>query len=564
MAARTVVRLPCVGSASVTGGADVDRVRLSLRQYPTKCRMRYAWKVATGAVLLFGRSVAVWCCAVPFSDMPLLCLFAPAGSRQPRLKGIADSYMLKYVYTKMQTFILLSDPRRRLLLALALAAGPLHAQAPAAPLGLDGALAEAGRHAYAIRIAEAATSEARATARLPLRGILPSARLEAGVIRTTDPIGAFGAALRQRRITPAAFDPDRLNTPAPISNVQRGIVVEVPLFNADAYTGRRAALAAASATSASGEWTARSVRLQVVRAWYGAVLAAEKVRTLRVAQEAAQAGARQVDAMVRQGLVTKADALQAGVRVLDVQSQLLAAQDDALSARQQLATLLGRTLDDLPAVPAALPEDAGVLQLAARDTASVTAAGAMLRADLRAATDGMAAADADYRRAASTLLPRVNSFARYDWYGQQALAGGEGNWTVGLMASWSLFGGGSELTEMARTSARAAGARAGRDAATAQARVEADVSRRAVTLALQRRSLATQADQQSREVHRLVMRRYEGGLATVAELLAADASATGAALTRSAARHALLDAIATHRHVIGGDAGDLATLDPGR
>ncbi len=465
---------------------------------------------------------------------------------------------------KMLTSIPPSDPRRHILLALALAAGPLYAQAQAAPLSLASALAEAGRHAYANRIAEAATSEARATARLPLKGILPSARLEAGVIRTTDPIGAFGAALRQRTITPAAFDPDRLNNPAPISNVQRGIVVEVPLFNADAVTGRRAALAAASATSANGDWTARTVRLQVVRAWYGAVLAAERVSTLRAAQEAATAGARQVDAMVRQGLVTRADALQAGVRVLDVQSQLLAAQDDALSARQQLATLLGRAIDDLPALPTALPDDAAALQLAARDTAPVTAAGPMLRADLRAAIDVVAAADADYRRAASTLLPRVNSFARYDWYGQQALAGGEGNWTVGLMASWSLFGGGSELTEMARSSARAAGARAGRDAATAQARVEADVSRRAVTLAVQRLTLATQAEQQSREAHRLVIRRYDGGLATVAELLAADAGSTGAALARSAARHALLDAIATHRHVTGGDAGDLATLDQGR
>jgi outer membrane protein TolC len=82
-----------------------------------------------------------------------------------------------------------------------------------------------------------------------------------------------------------------------------------------------------------------------------------------------------------------------------------------------------------------------------------------------------------------------------------------------------------------------------------------------VTLALQRLDLATMAAAQSREAHRLVEKRYGGGLATVAELLGAETAATGAALAEAAARYTLIDALAQHRRAIGADPGALAQLD---
>jgi len=135
---------------------------------------------------------------------------------------------------------------------------------------------------------------------------------------------------------------------------------------------------------------------------------------------------------------------------------------------------------------------------------------------------------------------------------------------VGLMATWSLFGGGSELADIAVATARAAGAKAGEQAALAQGAAEADATRRGVVVALERLDLAARAATQSLEAHRLVEKRYAGGLATIAELLGAESSATGAALARSAARFTLLDAIATHRRAIGADPADLASLDTAR
>ena len=467
----------------------------------------------------------------------------------------------------MQTLSHFPIARTAALAAALLAALPASAvRAQSAPLSLGEALREADQRAFGNRIAAATTAGDRARARLPLKGILPSARVEAGAIRTTDPIGAFGTTLRQRLVTPAAFEPARLNYPSAVTNAQGGLVLDVPLMNGDAWLGLRAARAAADASKAAGEWSAVSTRADVVRAYYGAILADAKAGVLAQAQQAADAGVRQVRSMVTQGLVTKADALQASVRASDVAAQLLSARSDALTARQQLAMLMGRTTAELPTLPDALPDDAAVIALATRDTAAAGASRAApgaseLRDDVRAAQAGVLAATTDRRRAASTMLPRVNGFARYDWNDSRTLYAGQKNWTVGVMASWSLFGGNAELADVAVTSARADAARAGLDAARAQSRLERDDAARRLTLSLQRLTLARDATEQSREAYRLVQKRYDGGLATIAELLAAESAATGASLGHAAARYAVIDAIATWRRASGGDPAALTALD---
>jgi outer membrane protein TolC len=340
--------------------------------------------------------------------------------------------------------------------------------------------------------------------------------------------------------------------------VTGGLVLEVPVFNADALTGWRAAKSAAEAGEAMADWTAVSTRAMVVKAYYGAVLAEEKVAMLTQATRAAEAAVRQVESMVRQGLVTKADQLQASVRAGEIQSQLLGARHDATTARQQLAMLLGRTDTAAVSLPSALPGDSAVRAFA---RATPVSGAALTRDDVRAAQLGARAAAADRQRATATLLPRVNGFARYDYNSPATLYAGKPNWTVGVMGSWSLFGGASELADVAGASARARGARAGEEAAAVNARVEADAAARSVTLALQRLELATTAATQSTEAHRLVEKRYAGGLATVAELLGAETAATGAALAQAAARYALIDALAQHRRAIGADPGALAQLE---
>lgn len=445
-------------------------------------------------------------------------------------------------------------------LSLILASGSI-APLAGAQLSLADALRQADRAAYGNRIAEAATSTQRAQTLSPLKGILPSLRVEVGYLRTTDPIGVFGSTLRQRTVSPANFDPQRLNHPDAIGNYQGGIVVEQPLFNADAWAGRRAALRAVGATRASEEWTRLSIRVDVVRAYYGAVLAAERAATLQAAARAAHAHVAQAEAMVRQGLVTKSDALLAGVRAGDVDAQVAEAEGGAATARRQLAVLLGEDgREHVPELnaPTRLPTSDRIRAVVAADTEDAPPG---VRADLRAASGGLDAARADLLRARAAYLPRLNSFARYDWNSASRPYGGDRNWTVGILASWSPFAGASELADLQTAASRATAAQAQADAAQANARLELEQTRTTLSVALVRLTIAERAVAQSTEAHRIVGRKYEGGLATVVELLDAQAVETQSQLSLSQTRWSAIVAAAERRRALGLDPAALQALD---
>lgn len=264
--------------------------------------------------------------------------------------------------------------------------------------------------------------------------------------------------------------------------------------------------------------------------------------------------------MVKQGLVTKSDALLAAVRAGEVDAQLAEAQGGAATARRELAVLLGRdgSTPVGPLASAHLPSAPQLRVEVSADSAELTE---QARPDVRAATEGLAAAQDDEVRARSALLPRINAFARYDWNSAARPYAGGRNWTVGAMVSWSPLGRPSEMADVQATAARAAGARAQADAASAQARLDVEQTRIALGVALTRLEIAERAAGQSAEAHRIVSRKYDGGLAGVVELLDAQAVETQSALALSQARWSTIAADAARRLALGIDPATLASLD---
>ena len=446
-------------------------------------------------------------------------------------------------------------------IALALTAGTAAVQTAGAQLTLHEAISQADHSAYGNRIASAETAAQSAKAIAPLKGILPSIHFDAGYVRTTDPIGVFGSTLRQRSVSQANFDPQRLNYPPALGNHQGAVVVEQPIFNADAWIGRRSAGYAADASRASEEWTKLSTRADVVRAYYGAALAGERASSLRVASHAAHAHVSQAESLVRQGLATKSDALLASVRAGDIDAQLADAEGAASTALRSLAVLLGQTSADAsvaPLSPSALPSGDRIRAVIADDTAAIVP---VERADVQAALKGLDAARADATRGRSLMLPRVNSFARYDWNSPDRPFAGDKNWTVGIMATWSPFTNPSDISDSRAASARGDAARAQADAAQANARLELEQTRTALQVALARLSIAERSVAQSAEAHRIVSRKYEGGLAPIAELLDAQATETQSALGFSQARWSTIAAAAERLRALGKDPGSLEALD---
>jgi outer membrane protein TolC len=392
-------------------------------------------------------------------------------------------------------------------------------------LTLPEALQRAGQSAWANRVADAEARAAAGQAIASLRGILPTIRFETGYVATTDPLAAFGFTLRQRAVTPAAFAPDRLNDPGAAHNIGAGLVLEQPLVNADAWLGRKSAASARDAAEAQAGWTRATTALEVTRGYWGAVLAMTQVRTLLVADSAAASHRRQAEALVRQGLATQSDAMLARVKAGEIHARLIAAESQARLARAALSVVMGAPGDTAFTLPDSIPLPAA----AAPDSV------ARPRGDVLAATRARAAAEADARRAALVYLPRVNGFGRVDWNSPDSPFGGRSAWTVGVMLTWTPFSGGSELGDLRASRARRDAARAAAEAAEAQASLETRAARENLEVALARLAIAVDAVQQATEAHRIVGKKYDGGLATVTELFDAAAAETASELARDGA-----------------------------
>ena len=182
-------------------------------------------------------------------------------------------------------------------------------------------------------------------------------------------------------------------------------------------------------------------------------------------------------------------------------------------------------------------------------------------ADVRAAELGRSAARLDEWRARSTWLPRVNAFGRFDWHSLDGPYEGDENWTVGIMAQWTPIAGLSRYADHRRTAGRAAAARAQAEAAGAQAELEMVMSANRLEVALERLILAERAVAQAQEAHRIVGRRYDGGLATIVELLDASATETRTRLERAHSLYTVIAQAAGRVLATGRDPGVFAELD---
>lgn len=440
---------------------------------------------------------------------------------------------------------------RSALIAVVLLGIPAVAGAQGQVLRPEQALERADHSGYGNRISAGQRQAQSGQALAPLRGILPSLRVEAGYLRTTDPLNAFGFLLRQRTVTAAAFSPLLLNDPEAIGNLNTGLVIEQPLFNADAWLGRSAAGSALAASAASERWSRARTQVEVLRVYWGAVVAAEQSRTLQAAHQAALSHLRQAEALVDQGMATRSDALLASVKAGEIESQLVTARSNVMLARRRLALLMGDPTDTAFALPDDLPPVARIVAAARRVQEDEGLPES--RADVRAAAYASEAAETDRRRAKSLYLPRLNGFGRLDWNSPDAPFGGQSAWTMGVMLSWSPFAGGSELAEIRSASGRSRTARAMAEAAGAQANLELAQATEGLGVALVRLEIAERSVEQASEAHRLVSRKYAGGLATVTELFDAFALETLSGLNQVHARYETLLAAAERRTAMGLD-----------
>jgi len=350
---------------------------------------------------------------------------------------------------------------------------------------------------------------------------LPQINVELGGLRTDDPVAVFGSKLRQGNFSQADFAVDALNFPSPVTDVSTVLSVEQPVFHPMELSGRRAARAGAEASRLAETRTGQAVAFEVIRGYFGARLAADRVGVLEESLAVARETLAQVEKLRREGVVTVVDEQLARSRLSELESALATAGASQTASADLLLTLLGRA----PGSVLELTDSLGLVESGAADS--------LERADVRALRAGLSAREAEVRRARSQWLPSLGAFGNLRWHDNNfGIASGPQHWTAGLVVRWSPFRGLSDVGRLRRAEAEREVAQAELEAAERQAHAEVRAAQAERGAARAGITAADAALVQAGQAARAAGARYAEGAALITELLAVRAAESSQRLSR--------------------------------
>jgi len=419
--------------------------------------------------------------------------------------------------------------RRVALTALALLALPLGIAAQEGvrpgevPVTLEEAVEAALLGNGTLAASEARSRAASLTAEAGDAFLFPGISANAGVMRTDDPVGVFGTRLRQGRFTEADFALPSLNDPAALNDWTAGIGVQWEVGNPGKWVERDASQARSRAAGATVAWTREWAVFRTRLLYVEALRAGATLEAMEAARRAAQSTVERVERREGEGMATRADLLQARAAMAEMEARVQQASAAVQDARESLGNHLGWEAGRVP-VPV---EEASILHARLAPGADVGEDPPQLwaRADLTAGRAGVEAARADVRAMEAARLPALQAFGMLSTHAAGPTDRRQSNWTVGLRVSVPVFTGFqlSRGTEAARAGARALELE--HDQREREARTGLRSARRGAEAARGALVSARGASEAADEALRLLTRRYEEGMATVADLLQAEARA---------------------------------------
>lgn len=374
------------------------------------------------------------------------------------------------------------------------------------------------QHKTALADAHAAKAEFQLARSL----YFPRLTFSEAATRSNDPVYVFGTRLRQSRFTAADFSLNRLNNPTPIGNFATRFGAQWTVFDSFAITFN--ARRAEQLRSASTEQLARADQLvayRVIQAYYAVLFARRQIELSEHEVSTAQAVTDQSRARLEAGM--------------SVESDLLAAQVDLASRRQDLVKFrnaLALALAELNLAMGVGADHQYTLtgQLAERTLPPVTLPdletyGLKQRSDLRAMEATVKASQTGVQAARSAYGPRINAFAASELDNVSPFSNGSNNWTAGAELQFDLFSGGEKAASVSRASADLERTKALKQAAEDHVRLEVRRAYYDFDNARQVIEVTKAAMGQAEEGLRIVSNRYEGGMATITELLRAEDAA---------------------------------------
>lgn len=410
------------------------------------------------------------------------------------------------------------------------------------PLTLEDAIRRAQGETADARALASSIDEATARIQRAQSGHWPRVDLTETVQRGNQPVYVFGSLLSQRRFTAPDFAIPALNHPDPVTNTRTAVAFEQPLYDAGlTRLGVQAATLERDMASATRDTARQELGFRAAQAFVRVLQLEAAVRATDSALAAAESDRQRARARRDVGLVTEADVLAVDVHLADVRQRQISAAGDLTVARMQLAEAVGLPLTASvalvrpPTPPASADGDVLVRE-------ALTKHPQLLQADIH-----LQLAENGRRTARAALMPTVGLQGGWEFNGE-TLRAQQSSWVIGAEVRVNVFRGFADTARM--TEASHAHLRATAERERVERRIEVDVRGALAQLAAARarEDAGRAALAQARESQRIIRDRYEGGLATVTDVLrAAEAVLDAESRATTAETDVILQAVALDR-----------------
>lgn len=375
-------------------------------------------------------------------------------------------------------------------------------------LSLEQAIDSALLHNESLRQATYTARIAKEQSRGANAVFMPQVDLSYNAYFTNNPLNAFGFKLQEQQVSAADFDPTRLNHPGFNKDFSSQIEVVQPLFNLDAIFQRSSARAYAEMQEWSQKRREEYLVFQVKQAYAEVALAHQSAEVMKQALETSRTFLKRADDMAQQGVIQKADFLEAQVFEQQMATAHLHAVSQIANSSDQLSLLMGQPSGTIYRVDA--------IHLSDR---SIPALNLHSRTDILAYQAGLSAVNHKLKASKMTLIPRINAFGNYQFNDPKPFRFGSDSYFAGIRLSWKLFSGTQNWHQIKAAKWERQQMVSRLNEAEAQAQAEYQKSLRELTdLTQEARQVATVV-MQAQEALTIQTDRYQQGLSTTADLL---------------------------------------------
>jgi outer membrane protein TolC len=401
------------------------------------------------------------------------------------------------------------------------------------------ALAIAMRQSRVIKAAEYSREEAADGADAARGAMLPKIDALENFSWTDNPTQVFSNQLNQQEFSAGNFALDQLNYPGAMSNFDT-----VFRFSQSIFSGGRlfAQFEKADFGASAAAWrmlrTRQQVAFAVVRAYYGAVLAEQRIGVVERALASARAHLAQAENLFAHGMAVKADVLRTRVMVGTLEQEQISARNDMMVSQAVLAHVLGD--EDQELAPEVSPPE-----LAAAGGAPMPAMNAMVsaaqsrRAEARITQTLVEAAKRGVTIAQAGYLPEIDLAAQYQNDSQHLTRAGN-SYAVFVTGRLNIFNGMSTYAKIDAARAALARAKTRRQEMLHEIALEVQTAWRGLETARESVAVARRDNDYAAAALKILDDRYGAGLATNVEVLEAQASRKDADMRLVAARVAVM------------------------